>query len=136
MGLKAPKFSKTYILQNSGHRKLFYFSKLPEDLTYYGCMLYNMYTSKTARGAKKKYFFCFYLALYDKISKVSVSRELYIVLNWLIIQNNQKTHSSINVIDVIKNTHQSRTKENGLRKEFEVFFWMRISTFLSKLNSL
>ena len=42
-------------------------------------------------------FFCFFLALYDKISKVSISQELCITLKWLTIQNDQKTHLSISV---------------------------------------
>ena len=39
----------------------------------------------------KNLFFGFYLTLYDEIAKASISRELYIVLNWLNFQNSRKT---------------------------------------------
>ena len=39
----------------------------------------------------------FWGALYYEISKVSISRELYIILNWLAFQNNQKSHLFVSV---------------------------------------
>ena len=45
----------------------------------------------------KKCFFAFFLGgtLYDEISKVSISRELYVILDWLTFQNDPTTHLSI-----------------------------------------
>ena len=54
----------------------------------------DMYTPQTNGSAQKMHFFW---ALYDEISKVSGSRELYIKLNWLPLQNDRKTHPSINI---------------------------------------
>ena len=56
----------------------------------------HMYTPLKA-GSAKKCLFCFYLALYDEILIVSISREPYAILNWLTIQNDRKTHLSISV---------------------------------------
>ena len=39
----------------------------------------------------------FWGALSYEISKVSISRELYIILNWLAFQNNQKSHLFVSV---------------------------------------
>ena len=50
-----------------------------------------------SRKCPKKSFFCFYFVLYDEMSKVLISWELYIILNWLTIQNDQKAHLSISV---------------------------------------
>ena len=53
-----------------------------------------MRTSQTTGSTQKVSFF---RVLYDEISKVPTSRELYIILNWLSFQNKQKAHLSISV---------------------------------------
>ena len=54
-------------------------------------MFYDMYTPQTTGGAQKMPFLFFWI-LYNDALKVSISRELYIILNWLNFQNYQKTH--------------------------------------------
>ena len=66
----------------------------------------EMYTPQTTGRAQT--CLCFFFGrgggcgrvggdLNDEISRVSMSRELYIILNWLTFQNDQKTHLSISV---------------------------------------
>ena len=45
------------------------------------------------------FVFCFFvfLVLCDEVLKVSISRELYVISNWLYFQNDGKTHFYINV---------------------------------------
>ena len=50
---------------------------------------------QATRSAQKMSFF--FQVLNDEISKVSILRELHIILNWLTFQNDQKTHLSISV---------------------------------------
>ena len=54
-----------------------------------------MHFPQKITSAQKMFFFLW--ALYDEISKVSMSRELYIVLNWLNFQDDRKTHLSISI---------------------------------------
>ena len=53
-----------------------------------------MYIAQLTRSAQKMPFF---LALYHEILKVPISRELYIILNWLTFQKDRKTNLSISV---------------------------------------
>ena len=53
-----------------------------------------MHTPQTRESAKKMSFF-FLRALHDEILKVSISRELYVILNWLIFHSDEKTHRFI-----------------------------------------
>ena len=46
------------------------------------------------------------------LMKVSISRELYIILNWLIFKNERKTHLSVGDIYTI---YTSKAKGNGLK---------------------
>ena len=54
----------------------------------------DMYIAQLTRSAQKMPFF---LALYHEILKVPISRELYIILNWLTFQKDRKTNLSISV---------------------------------------
>ena len=71
---------------------------------------------------KNDFFFCFFRVLYDKILKVSITRELYIKLDWLPFKMTKKT-----IFLLVFNTiYTSRTKRNVLKWVFQDFFWMRI----------
>ena len=54
----------------------------------------DMYTAQSTRSAQQMSFF---LALYLEILKVSISREPYVILNWLTFQKDRKTDLSISV---------------------------------------
>ena len=54
----------------------------------------DMYTAQSTRSAQQMSFF---LALYLEILKVSISREPYVILNWLTFQKDRKTNLSISV---------------------------------------
>ena len=54
----------------------------------------DMYTAQSTGSAQQMSFF---LALYLEILKVSISREPYVILNWLTFQKDRKTDLSISV---------------------------------------
>ena len=102
-----------------------------------------MYTPQTTGSAQKMPFFW---ALYDKISKVSISRELYIIINWLTFQNDGKKHLSISVKH---NTYindqrkwaeiriSSRIMNENFSISFETYFtitYKQIKKNLGKIN--
>ena len=130
LGPKAPKLPKIHISQTAGRIKLVDPSKWPQEWIYNGrseiCVL------RRQPKVPPRCHFLFFRAIYDEVSKVSISRELYVILNWLTFQNDRKTVSLL----VFNTINTSRTKGNGLKWKFQVFFWMRFSEFPSKLNSL
>ena len=62
---------------------------------------------------------CLFSFSYDEILKVSISRELYIILNWPTLQNDPKIHHSISVYHNIYIKNQRRISENSLKWEFQ-----------------
>ena len=74
-----------------------------------------MYTPQTTVSAKKNPFFVFFRALNDEISKIFISQELYIKLNW----GSFKMTGRAILLLVFNTIYTSRTKENGLRWEFK-----------------
>ena len=94
-------------------------------------VLWYIYPSDTQEYSKNA-FLVSYGPYMKKFRTFSISRELCIKINWFTFQNDRNTI----FLSVFNKIYTSRTKGNGLKWEFQAFFWMRISEFLSKLYSL
>ena len=85
-----------HISWTTGRKKLVDLSKWPEEWIYYGCSKICI-PLRQVQVPKKYLFLFFFRALYEQSSKVSISREPYVILHWLTIQNAHQTHLSISV---------------------------------------
>ena len=71
---------------------------------------------------KMTFYLVFFLVLYDKTLKVSITQELYIKLNWPPFKMTKRT-----IFLLVFNTiYISRTKGSVIKWVFQDFFWMRI----------
>ena len=116
-----------YLVNHRSYRlKLLDPSKWPQKWVYYGCFRYAYYSDNQKL---KKCFFCMLFSWHYVIKfKKALFHKNYISyqIGWPFKMTGRT------VFLLLFNTiYTSKTKGNGLKWEFPVFFWMRISGFLS-----
>ena len=116
-----------YLVNHRSYRlKLLDPSKWPQKWVYYGCFRYAYYSDNQKF---KKCFFCMLFSWHYVIKfKKALFHKNYISyqIGWPFKMTGRT------VFLLLFNTiYTSKTKGNGLKWEFPVFFWMRISGFLS-----